>query len=143
MNPLMKVLLWSALTVTTAGVLVGMNWQTKPAPDAEEPSSREVALSAEAGQDEQVASDAQTQASEGESAELRDSPLQLHRPREEFEPRAPDGAQRADETGERPLSEDEPRSGGSAEAARSGATPTGWLLDLVERSVRPIRPKAA
>ena len=30
-----------------------------------------------------------------------------------------------------------------AEAARSGATPTGWLLDLVERSVRPIRPKAA
>jgi hypothetical protein len=89
------------------------------APDAEEPSSREVALSGKAGQDEQAASDGQTQPSVGESAEVRDSPLQLHWPREEFEPRAPDGAPRADETGERPSSEDEARSGGSAEAARS------------------------
>ncbi len=29
------------------------------------------------------------------------------------------------------------------EAARSGVTPAGWLLDLVERSLRPTRPTAA
>jgi RNA polymerase sigma factor (sigma-70 family) len=37
MTTRVKVLFWSALAVTMAGVLVGMNWQTRPAPDAEEP----------------------------------------------------------------------------------------------------------
>lgn len=30
-----------------------------------------------------------------------------------------------------------------AEAARAGATPAAWLLDLVERSLSPTRPTAA
>jgi hypothetical protein len=30
-----------------------------------------------------------------------------------------------------------------AAASRRGTTPDGWLLDLVERTLRPVRPTAA
>jgi hypothetical protein len=96
--------------------------------DAEEPSLR----------DEQGTSDPRRPPSLREEVEVNGSPLQFHWPREEFESPTPDPTQReAEETAERPSSEDESRSGGDAGRARTESPPQP-LRDLKPRlSVGP------
>jgi len=104
--------------------------------DAEAPTLRLAASSAEAGRDEQGMSDPRTPPSLGE--EVQGSPLQFHRPREEFEPAAPDGTPSGtEETAKQPSSEDEFRTGGDGGRARGESSPQP-LPDLQPRpSVGP------
>ncbi len=104
--------------------------------DAEEPSLRAAPNYAESGPDEQGTSEPRAPAS---LREAEDSPLQFHRPREEFEPPSADGAPRGtEEIAERPSNEDESRSGDDARRARRDSPPEP-LRDLKPRpSVGPL-----
>ncbi len=94
-----------------------------PRPEADEqPAFRVLAPSEKAERDDQ-ASEPPTPQPLGEDVGLRDSPLQLHWPREEFGP-APDGSQLpAEETARQPPSEDESRLGGHTGGSSSESPP--------------------
>ena len=86
--------------------------------DAEEPSLRAAPNYAESGPDGQETS------APPSLREAEDSPLQFHRPREEFEPASADGTPRGtEEIAERPSNEDESRSGDDAGRARRDSPP--------------------